>query len=560
MKKNILKYALIIVIFLMIILIRYMYMDTAFWYDEACSWFTSVQSFPSGIINNLMNLDLQHTPLYFFILHFWMKIFGQGETALRFLSLIFSIASIPLVYIVAKKISSKTVALFAMLVCAFSPLLSLFSVEVRMYPLAVFLVLLSLNYLIDFENKPNRISLIKLIAVNILIPYTYVGGILYNFSLILCYSAHLYRNNKSVLKKYLFYEVIEYAALIPYFLMIIYYALKRHLFVIAHEGSMNFAQIIDIIRNFFGATITTNIYWPSTEPYVLTFWFCLLVVAPCVYFIYGLISGLKIKNDFINTLFKIVLLNFALFIVCSYFKICVLTVRYLLYLLPPLFILSVLGLYNSLKTKHFKIFLTFFIAGSICFSLYNVPRFKILKEHSFKTVSLEAAQLDLSNEDIIIMPFGADAPYYFRNFESPIIYDFDFHKQVRNPQNMNYYDASMINIMKSDKKYSYLKEKINQNSIFSENFAINFAENVQNNVAKDRYVLLALYASDANSVGSIQNLRELIKNDDILHNNFVEIMFRKFLCDIFEMLSFNFQLVNYYNKNNYTYYLFKKIK
>jgi uncharacterized membrane protein len=75
---------------------------------------------------------------------------------MRSLSLIFGIASVPLVYIIANKLTSKLNALLLASIIAVAPLLVFFSVEVRMYSIVVFLVLLSLNYLIDFEQKNDK--------------------------------------------------------------------------------------------------------------------------------------------------------------------------------------------------------------------------------------------------------------------------------------------------------------------------------------------------------------------------------------------------------------------
>ena len=156
------------------------------------------------------------------------------------------------------------------------------------------------------------------------------------------------------------------------------------------------------------------------------------------------------------------------------------------------------------------------------------------------------------------MPFGADAPYYFRSFESPVVYDFDFHKQTRNPNNKVFYDDSMSKIMRTNGKYDFVKSRVDDDSVFSHNFEMSFAQNVIDNVQSGRYVLIALYASDANSVVPIETVRAMAQDKRFLQQNLVEILFRKFLCDVIEMLNMNFDFVKYYQKNNYTYYLFQK--
>ena len=126
----------------------------------------------------------------------------------------------------------------------------------------------------------------------------------------ICYGMYLYKHKKDVFNRYVSYEIVEFVALIPYFVLLMYYAAKRSIFVVAHEGTMQFFHIVDVVRNFFGATIIPNIYWPSVESYNITLLFSLLVVVPCVYFVYGLVKGIKIKDNFIRSLYKIFILCF----------------------------------------------------------------------------------------------------------------------------------------------------------------------------------------------------------------------------------------------------------
>ena len=258
--KKIINISIFAVILIAGIVFRLLYLHTDIWYDEACSWFTAKQSFPMGIMDNLLHLDLQHTPLYFFLLHFWIKLFGDSEVAMRTLSLLFGIGTLPLVYVATKKITNNKIALFSLAISAVSPLLVLFSAEVRMYPMVVFLVVLSLNFLIDFEQTKSTKSLVKLVITNLLIPYTLVGGILYNVALWGTYAPYLYSQNKKDFFKYIKGLGVEIVGLIPYFILISYYAKMRSIFVISHEGALSFFNVVDVVRNFFGATIIKNIY------------------------------------------------------------------------------------------------------------------------------------------------------------------------------------------------------------------------------------------------------------------------------------------------------------
>lgn len=557
-KKKIIGIAIISGTMIIGIALRLLYLHTDLWYDEACSWFTAKQLFPMEIMGNLLNLDLQHTPLYFFLLHLWIKLFGDSEIAMRSLSLLFGIGTLPLVFTVTKKIADNKTAIFALALACISPLLVLFSVEVRMYPMVIFLVILSLNYLIDFEKTRETKALIKLGITNILIPYTLVGGILYNIALWATYSTYLYAENKKDFFKYLKGLSAELIGLIPYFALIIYYAKMRSVFVISHEGALTFFQVVDVIRNFFGATIEKNIYWPSLEPYQITFLFALLVVVPCVYFIYGYIQGLKKTEGFLNILYKIFLTSFGLSLVFSIFEVNVFTVRYILYLVIPMFILAIIGLFKTLPTKHVERFLIIFIIACGIFNYINAKEFKILKTLSFKTVRIEADKLNLGVDDVIIMPFGADAPYYFRDLYSPRVFDFDVHKEIRNPHNNHYYDSEQQEDI-IQRPAIIIYNSVMSNKVFSKNFFDYFMKNVNDSVPSGRYVLIAMYGTDINFVTDIQSLRNSISGDYDVPARKLEIMFKKYLCDVSAMLNLNFVPVKTFKQDNYTFFLYRKI-
>ncbi len=557
-KKKVLSFIFFAVVIIVSIWLRLLYIDAPFWYDEACSWVTAKMSFPFGIIDNLLHRDLQHTPLYFFLLHFWMKMFGESEVSIRILSVIFGIATVPLAYIVSTKVISKLTATIIMAITAVSPVLVFFSVEARMYPLVVFFVLLSLNYLIDFERKGDVKSLVKLVIANLLIPYTFVGGILYNISLALCYGWYLFKNNRERFKLYLKGLITEIVLLLPYFIMVLNYAKMRNIFVIRHEGVMHFSHFVEVVRNFFGVTLVNNLYWPSVEAYTFDFLFALLVVVPCVYFIYGFVQGLRSSKDFLKVLYRIVLVNLILAILFAVLQVNVFTVRYVLYLLPPVFILSIIGLRDRISLLHLKVFASLFVCGSLIFTINYAPQSKHLKEMAFKAVQLQAKELEMNADDIVIAPFGADAPYYFRLADTPRVLDFDFHKEARNPFNDKLYDKDQQGKLVGDTKYQVIFDAVYLDKIFSDNFYKYFVENVNMAVPSGRYVLFAFYGADANSVVNLKQLRTSIDGLRDVKDNTIDVLLKKFVYDMQILLSYDFIFVKSFTKDNYTYLLFQK--
>lgn len=85
-----------------------------------------------------------HVPLYHTIVHFWIDVFGSSELALRMPSVIFGIACIPVMYVVARHVVGRKAAVVATALAAASPFWTWHSDEARMYPLLLFLTLSSM--------------------------------------------------------------------------------------------------------------------------------------------------------------------------------------------------------------------------------------------------------------------------------------------------------------------------------------------------------------------------------------------------------------------------------
>jgi mannosyltransferase len=84
-----------------------------------------------------------HPPLYYFILTLWMHLFGNSEASLRSLSLLASVGSIPLLYILGRNLLSAEVGIYAAFLFSFAPFQIAYAQEARPYSLLVFFALLS---------------------------------------------------------------------------------------------------------------------------------------------------------------------------------------------------------------------------------------------------------------------------------------------------------------------------------------------------------------------------------------------------------------------------------
>src|SRR3546814_472074 len=107
------------------------------WLDEALS--VNIASLPLGDIEGALRRD-GHPPLYYWLLHGWMEVFGDGDRAARALSGVISLATLPLIWAIGRRVEGARAARFALLVAALSPYAIRYASEARMYALVMLLV------------------------------------------------------------------------------------------------------------------------------------------------------------------------------------------------------------------------------------------------------------------------------------------------------------------------------------------------------------------------------------------------------------------------------------
>ena len=106
------------------------------WLDEALSVWVANHSV-ADMLQWIARID-QHPPLYYLLLHYWIAVKGDTAYSVRMLSALFSIATIPMMYLIGKRLSGVMMGLVAALILALSPFNIRFAQETRMYALLMF--------------------------------------------------------------------------------------------------------------------------------------------------------------------------------------------------------------------------------------------------------------------------------------------------------------------------------------------------------------------------------------------------------------------------------------
>jgi len=120
-----------------------LYFTQSLWRDEA---FSVLIAEPGGWETIKMTAVDYNPPLYYLILHFWMKIFGQSEISLRSLSFIFFIALLFVVYQFSRKVFKGKWPYIVTALAAVNPMLVYYGFEARMYSLYAFLTTASMYF------------------------------------------------------------------------------------------------------------------------------------------------------------------------------------------------------------------------------------------------------------------------------------------------------------------------------------------------------------------------------------------------------------------------------
>src|SRR5262249_34045255 len=109
------------------------------WSDEGFQYYIATQNSIGKLFQQALSF---HPPLSFIVNHLFLRL-GYTDFLLRLPSALFGIASLPVLYVLGRELTSKKAAVFAVFVLAFSPFHIWYSQEARMYSQLLFLSLLS---------------------------------------------------------------------------------------------------------------------------------------------------------------------------------------------------------------------------------------------------------------------------------------------------------------------------------------------------------------------------------------------------------------------------------
>lgn len=558
-KGNILFVACVALIILGGLWLRLSIINFPIWYDEGCSIATAINSFPTGINNYLWNYDFQHTPFYFYILHYIMQFFGDSEFILRISSVIISMLLLPLTYIVTTKLSSsKKIGLVAMLLMTVNTFQVLYSIEIRMYPYTILLALLSINYLIDYDRKGDIPSLVKLSVVNILNPYFLTGSIIFTLAEFIIYSSYLdYKKAEpKKLQNYIWANIITILCYIPYFIIVGHYAMVRSKFLITDLSNFEIMNLWGLLQNIFSAD-PGHIHETRHEGFTNNFQTIALVFMPLIVMFTGLINSLRDKEKLNTVILEIITLTFGIFLWAANAKVIAFTGRYLIFITPFVFILTAIGLSKFNK----YVFATIIFIYS-CLCIYGLHQtyetYEKIAYYSLKAPAEYVKKNYIGKDNLVIMPFASSVSfYYFKGKNMPRVMPLELFHEVRNPDNTNFYNEEQRQQFKTGDKY-----KVFQNIITSDNYiSENFKKHMQSEIDKvphGGYIIWIIYYTDNYALTTKENVQNMFRNYDNVKAHVTTGMLSKFDLDLIKILEPQARLIKTDRDESNSYIILQK--
>lgn len=147
---------------------------SALWLDETIS--VNIAKLPVTRIPGALSHD-GAPPLYYFLLHYWMALFGRSDFAVRALSGLISLISLPVFWIAGRRLGGRTVAWVTFFLALSSPFAINYATTARMYSLMILLSLLGFLALSRAYEAPTPRRLFELGAVTAAMLYTHYWGL-----------------------------------------------------------------------------------------------------------------------------------------------------------------------------------------------------------------------------------------------------------------------------------------------------------------------------------------------------------------------------------------------
>ena len=418
--KRVLYYFGIVLVLALGIYIRlkWLLLNNSFWHDEcALAWNIKYKNFWDLV--SPLQFNQIAPPFFLMATKFLTKFLGMSEYVFRLIPFIFGCASIPLFYLLAKKVLNKNFTVFiAFIFFTLNTNLIKYSFDFKPYELDVFFTVVCLLILINLDLK--ELSIKKVLFRGVLLaimpwltlPIIFVitAGLANLFLKHLKINLNLFKNGKlfsysDVFVKQLVLMIPFLVSMSMYVLMFILNSYVKNSYLISfwdlafiNKGFIAFIKLFSITLDYLFQPITS-------------------IALLLILFFIGCIWLIRKKNDF----FSISMLALLLLIIASSLKVYPFASRLVLFLFPMFLLIIVKPLdLISFDKKSISIFLVgsyiiLFLGFPKRVEAYFTNTFFDRGEHPREMVNFLVQKL--KSNDIIYVNNSSDADFeYYSSF------------------------------------------------------------------------------------------------------------------------------------------------
>lgn len=426
----------LITIFALILRLDHIKYPSGLWSDEMFSYFMAKESFPLGIINELTTKDV-HLPFYFFILHFWINLFGDSDVALRSLSVLFGVLNVPIIYLLGKEIDSEKTGLIAALFVAINSFLIYYSQEVRFYSFLPFMASLSVLLAVKTLKNINIKNLLGLVTTNTVLIFTHPFAIYFVAIEILVFSIDFFKKSKSSLTKFLITQIT-----IPFSLFAVYSPLFllqiQRKYIQGAFTTFDLSHILIYVENWFSPAIT-GLYSNNFDFYnknsFSSFNFFIYIICPILIALLGLIIVIY-KKYTIRSIFIICVLT-VFFEILTTLTGLSLVCKYTIIILPLLLLVVAYGL-SSIKNKLIScILITLFLSFNLLYIFSNTCSvLKIYRYNGFNIpiTQLKSLNIPTNKKDIVFCNYSGCFLSRYYNIKDGQVLDYSVSNVPKVPE------------------------------------------------------------------------------------------------------------------------------
>ena len=372
------------------------------WIDEAYQAFIVKKNLPE-LMNFIITHD-NHPPLYYIFLHFWEKI-ADNTFFLRIPSVIFSVISIYVLYLIVKEIFDENTALISSLLYSFSFNSIIKAQEIRMYSLLgleILLIVYSFIKIIKNENN-NKYWLLFGISTYLSWMTSYISFIItviVNIFVIWC--------RKMDLKKWFIVQISLVVLFVFWINAMIfqYFYVEKNFCASSSMGYLNF--FLQTFFYFFSGTVSSFL---NNNQQIVVIIFSIIVIC------YGIIKSFVNKDK--NFILLITMCFIMPVVVLFIFKDKIFITRYYSAFIPfyLIFFAYAIVVCKKILTRIlvYSVLIIYFILNMYNLNLwYNNPSYQI---SSWKQ-AISYLSANIKPDDAIIVEYPSQIylfKYYFKD-------------------------------------------------------------------------------------------------------------------------------------------------